>query len=53
MLTVFLPDEAGFAAFHRRLREGGALIAPSQNEAWFISTAHTDEDVQRTLEAAR
>jgi glutamate-1-semialdehyde 2,1-aminomutase len=53
MLTVFLPDEARFAAFHRRLREGGALIAPSQNEAWFVSTAHTDEDVQRTLEAAR
>jgi len=53
MLTVFLPDEAGFAAFHRRLRQGGVLIAPSQSEAWFISTAHTDEDVQRTLDAAR
>src|SRR5207237_8124364 len=27
MLTVFLPDEAGFAAFPRRLRGGGALLA--------------------------
>jgi glutamate-1-semialdehyde 2,1-aminomutase len=53
MLTVFLPDEAAFAAFHRRLRQGGVLIAPSQFEAWFVSTAHTDEDVQRTLDAAR
>jgi len=53
MLTVFLSDQAGFAAFHRRLREAGVLIAPSQDEAWFVSIAHTDEDVQRTLEAAR
>jgi glutamate-1-semialdehyde 2,1-aminomutase len=53
MLTVFLPEGAGFAAFHRRLREAGVLIAPSQDEAWFVSIAHTDEDVQRTLEAAR
>ena len=53
MLTVFLPDDGAFAAFHRRLREGGALIAPSQQEAWFVSIAHTDEDVQRTLDAAR
>ncbi|MBO0686891.1 MAG: aminotransferase class III-fold pyridoxal phosphate-dependent enzyme, partial [Candidatus Dormibacteraeota bacterium] len=37
MLTVFLPDDAAFAHFHRRLREGGALIPPSQQEAWFVS----------------
>jgi glutamate-1-semialdehyde 2,1-aminomutase len=53
MLTVFLPDDAAFAAFHRRLREGGVLVPPSQQEAWFLSIAHTEEDVQRTLEAAR
>jgi glutamate-1-semialdehyde 2,1-aminomutase len=53
MLTVFLPDDASFAAFHRRLRDGGVLVAPSQHEAWFVSIAHTDEDVQRTLDAAR
>jgi glutamate-1-semialdehyde 2,1-aminomutase len=50
---VFLPDDASFAAFHRRLRDGGVLVAPSQHEAWFVSIAHTDEDVQRTLDAAR
>ena len=52
MLTVFLRDEAAFEAWHRRLRERGVLIPPSQWEAWFVSTAHTDEDVERTLEAA-
>ncbi len=52
MLTVFLEDEAAFAAFHRRLRERGVLIPPSQWECWFVSLAHTEEDVQRTLEAA-
>lgn len=53
MLTVFLDGEAAFADFHRRLRSRGVLIPPSQQEAWFISTAHTEEDVARTLEAAR
>jgi glutamate-1-semialdehyde 2,1-aminomutase len=52
MLTVFLADEAAFAAFHRRLRRGGVLIPPSQWEAWFVSLAHTEEDVERTLELA-
>jgi glutamate-1-semialdehyde 2,1-aminomutase len=53
MLTVFLRDEAEFAGFHRRLRAAGVLAPPSQWEAWFVSLAHTDEDVERTLEAAR
>ena len=33
--------------------QGGVLVPPSQQEAWFVSLAHTEEDVQRTLEAAR
>jgi glutamate-1-semialdehyde 2,1-aminomutase len=53
MLTLFTRDEAEFAALHRRLREAGVLIPPSQWEAWFVSTAHTEDDVARTLEAAR
>ena len=52
MLTVFLRDEAAFAAWHRRLRDRGVLIPPSQWEAWFVSTAHTDQDIEQTLEAA-
>jgi glutamate-1-semialdehyde 2,1-aminomutase len=53
MLTVFMRDEAEFAALHRRLRARGVLIPPSQWEAWFISLAHLDEDVEQTLEAVR
>jgi glutamate-1-semialdehyde 2,1-aminomutase len=29
------------------------LIPPSQYEAWFVSAAHTEEDIELTLEAAR
>jgi len=38
--------------FHAMLREG-VYLAPSQFEAGFISIAHTDELIDRTLEAAR
>jgi glutamate-1-semialdehyde 2,1-aminomutase len=38
--------------FHAMLREG-IYLAPSQFEAAFISTAHTDELLDRTVEAAR
>ena len=51
LLTVFLRDEAAFSTGHRRLREHGVLIPPSQYEAWFVSTAHTEDDVARTVEA--
>jgi glutamate-1-semialdehyde 2,1-aminomutase len=33
--------------------EQGIYLAPSQFEAGFTSLAHTDEDIDRTLEAAR
>lgn len=38
--------------FHAMLDEG-VYLAPSQFEAGFISTAHTDELLDRTIEAAR
>ena len=53
MLTLFVEDETAFARLHRRLRDRGVLVPPSQWEAWFVSTAHTEADVERTLEAAR
>ena len=31
----------------------GIYLAPSQYEAGFISTAHSEEDLQRTFQAAR
>lgn len=42
-----------FARFHRGMLEHGVYLAPSQFEAGFTSLAHTDEDIQRTIDAAR
>jgi glutamate-1-semialdehyde 2,1-aminomutase len=38
--------------FHAMLAEG-VYLAPSAFEAGFVSAAHTDEDIEKTLEAAR
>ncbi|WP_315788602.1 glutamate-1-semialdehyde 2,1-aminomutase [Fischerella sp. JS2] len=46
-------DLAKFARFHRGMLEHGIYLAPSQFEAGFTSFAHTEEDIDRTLEAAR
>jgi glutamate-1-semialdehyde 2,1-aminomutase len=40
------------AHFHSMLKQG-VYLAPSQFEAAFISTAHTVEDIDRTIAAAR
>jgi glutamate-1-semialdehyde 2,1-aminomutase len=45
-------DLAAFAAYARALLDRGVYPPPSQFEAWFPSLAHTDEDVERTIEAA-
>jgi len=44
-------DTKKFAKFHRHLRERGIAIAPSQYEAWFVSNAHTKNDINRTIKA--
>jgi len=40
-----------YAALFRHLLERGIYVAPSQFEAMFVSLAHTDADVDRTVEA--
>jgi glutamate-1-semialdehyde 2,1-aminomutase len=45
-------DTRRFAAFFRAMLERGALLAPSQFEALFVSAAHTEADVDHVLEAA-
>ena len=45
-------DSDAHAAFCRALLERGVYPPPSQFEAWFPSLAHTDEDLERTLDAA-
>lgn len=46
-------DTAKFGRFHRGMLEQGVYLAPSQFEAGFTSLAHTEEDIDRTIEAAR
>ena len=46
-------DTARFARFFRGMLERGVYLAPSQFEAAFVSAAHTEEDIRRTIEAAR
>ncbi|MEC4816507.1 MAG: glutamate-1-semialdehyde 2,1-aminomutase [Scytonema sp. PMC 1069.18] len=46
-------DTAKFGRFHRGMLERGVYLAPSQFEAGFTSIAHTSEDIERTLQAAR
>lgn len=46
-------DTGAFARFHHAMLEGGIHLPPSQYEAWFLSLAHTEADVDRTVEAAR
>ncbi len=41
-----------FNKFFHAMLEQGVYFAPSAFEAGFISTAHTDEDIQRTIDAA-
>lgn len=46
-------DSSKFSRFHRGMLERGIYLAPSQFEAGFTSLAHTEEDIDRTLAAAR
>jgi glutamate-1-semialdehyde 2,1-aminomutase len=48
-----LSDTAKFGKFHRGMLERGIYLAPSQFEAGFTSLAHTEEDIDRTIAAAR
>jgi glutamate-1-semialdehyde 2,1-aminomutase len=46
-------DTQKFAGFFREMLGRGVFLPPSQFEAWFVSAAHSDADIERTLEAAR
>jgi glutamate-1-semialdehyde 2,1-aminomutase len=48
-----LADRDRFTRFFAGLIEEGVYIAPSPFEAWFVSAAHTDEDLDKTLSAVR
>ena len=46
-------DTKAFAQFHRGMLDRGVYLPPSQLEAAFLSAAHSDDDIDRTITAVR
>jgi glutamate-1-semialdehyde 2,1-aminomutase len=46
-------DTARYGAFFRAMLARGVYPPPSQFEAWFLSAAHTERDIKRTVAAAK
>ena len=51
--SALAANTMAYAAFFRGMLERGVYPPPSQFEAWFLSAAHTDAHVRRTIDAAR
>ncbi|GAA0441133.1 glutamate-1-semialdehyde-2,1-aminomutase [Lentibacillus halophilus] len=64
-LTVYFGDETvenyeqadasngeAFSQFFHLMLEQGINLAPSKFEAWFLTTEHTESDIDQTIEAA-
>ncbi|HDQ41254.1 MAG TPA: glutamate-1-semialdehyde-2,1-aminomutase [Desulfonatronum sp.] len=51
--TASKTDGKAYASFFRQMREAGIALAPSAFECAFTSFAHTEEDFEKTLDAAR
>ena len=45
-------DQQAFKVWFRAMLEQGIYLAPSQYETIFVSGAHTDEDIEKTITAA-
>ncbi len=46
-------DTMRFGRFFSAMLDADVYLPPSQFEAWFLSLAHTEREIQRTLKAAR
>jgi len=66
LLTVFFTEEkvdsyqaamtsdtAKFKIFYQAMLEQGYYLPPAQFECWFVSMAHSDEDIDNTIRAAK
>jgi glutamate-1-semialdehyde 2,1-aminomutase len=51
--TAKRSDTARFGKFFHFMLERGVYLAPSQFEAGFVSAAHSEADIQATVDAAR
>ncbi|HEY5139064.1 MAG TPA: aspartate aminotransferase family protein, partial [Methylococcales bacterium] len=45
-------DQALFKRFFHAMLDAGVYLAPSAFEAGFVSSAHSDEDLDKTLDSA-
>ena len=50
--TAAKSDTQAFAKFYRGMLEHGTYLPPSQYEAIFLSAAHSDDDISKTIDAA-
>jgi len=51
-VTAKRADTRRYAEYFRAMLERGVYLAPSQFEAGFVSLAHTEADIDATVEAA-
>ncbi|OGI20971.1 MAG: glutamate-1-semialdehyde-2,1-aminomutase [Candidatus Melainabacteria bacterium RIFOXYA12_FULL_32_12] len=51
--TATKSDTKKYAEYFKSMLEQGIYLPPAQFEAFFISYAHTDEDIERTIQANR
>lgn len=51
--TAAATDRERFSQFFHGMLDRGIYLAPSPFETWFVSAAHTVDDIDQTLEAAR
>ncbi len=49
LLTAFVDD---FPRFFHAMLDAGIMLPPSQHEAWFISAAHGEQELDLTIRAA-
>lgn len=45
-------DQAAYRAFWRLMAEEGQMFTPQPTGCWFVSSAHTEGDIEKTLEVA-
>ena len=48
--TAVTSNTENFVKFFNHMQSNGIYSAPSQFEAMFVSDAHTNEDINRTIE---
>jgi len=49
--TAVTSDTGRYKIFFQSMLQQGIYLPPSQFEAWFISAAHSEEDINKTVEA--